>query len=372
MKWNVAVLSIAFAVMIAVSASAGPLVTDGLSFYYSFDAVTGDGGTVADGSGNGYDGDIVGNVTQTTGVVGGAAQFWTEGVDIPDFAVSNKEDASWNRVELPVDDILNGGDIPTSGFTMALWYKTKGFLDADPNYNADQATLCPRSSDASSTWLLHAEIRGRNDASEDYYRFTARGDGMTTIDNIEAGRYDANEGPNWDEWTHLAMTYNKSTGTMKVYENGSLIGSDSTLTANVGMCDDWGLGAWIGCNVDLARQFIGAMDEFYVFNRELTVSEINTLIEGPAPGDANCDGKVDGSDVTILAGNWQAGVSDGQLATWEMGDFNGDNKVDGSDVTILAGNWQHGVTAVASAVPEPGTIVLLLEQHRWTACGSTS
>ena len=62
------------------------------------------------------------------------------------------------------------------------------------------------------------------------------------------------------------------------------------------------------------------------------------------PGDANLDGRVDGSDVTILAGNWQAGVIDETNATWSMGDFNGDGKVDGSDVTILAGNWQAGVT----------------------------
>ena len=78
------------------------------------------------------------------------------------------------------------------------------------------------------------------------------------------------------------------------------------------------------------------------------------------PGDANGDGKVDGSDVTILAGNWQKGVSDGLTASWGEGDFNGDGKVDGSDVTILAGNWQYGVTAAAAAVPEPSTIVLLL------------
>ena len=78
------------------------------------------------------------------------------------------------------------------------------------------------------------------------------------------------------------------------------------------------------------------------------------------PGDANKDGKVDGSDVTILAGNWQVGVSDGQTANWGMGDFNGDGKVDGSDVTILAGNWQSGVTTSAASVPEPSTLILLL------------
>ena len=82
----------------------------------------------------------------------------------------------------------------------------------------------------------------------------------------------------------------------------------------------------------------------------------------PVAGDANGDGKVDGSDVTILAGNWQAGVGDPDplTVTWEMGDFNGDGQVDGSDVTILAGNWQYGVTASAASVPEPGCVSLLL------------
>ena len=81
--------------------------------------------------------------------------------------------------------------------------------------------------------------------------------------------------------------------------------------------------------------------------------------EPSQPGDANGDGKVDGSDVTILAGNWQKGVSDGLTAKWEEGDFNGDGKVDGSDVTILAGNWQYGVNAAAASVPEPSVLVLL-------------
>lgn len=79
------------------------------------------------------------------------------------------------------------------------------------------------------------------------------------------------------------------------------------------------------------------------------------------PGDANCDGVVDGSDVTILANNWQYGVNMGEPdAAWSMGDFNGDNVVDGSDVTILANNWQYGVHSTASAVPEPSMYVMLL------------
>lgn len=81
--------------------------------------------------------------------------------------------------------------------------------------------------------------------------------------------------------------------------------------------------------------------------------EISTAL---IPGDANEDGRVDGSDVTILAGNWQTLTG----ATWGMGDFNKDGKVDGSDVTILAGNWQSGVDATAASVPEPSTLLLLL------------
>ena len=85
----------------------------------------------------------------------------------------------------------------------------------------------------------------------------------------------------------------------------------------------------------------------------------------PTPCDANNDGRVDGSDVTILAENWQADLT-GTLGCddWRIlnskGDFNGDGKVDGSDVTMLAGNWQYGVTASSTAVPEPSSLVLLL------------
>lgn len=83
--------------------------------------------------------------------------------------------------------------------------------------------------------------------------------------------------------------------------------------------------------------------------------EYNTVVMPVIPGDANGDGKVDGSDVTILANNWQATVTNGA----ESGDFNGDGFVDGSDVTILANHWQYGVTSSSAAVPEPSMGLLL-------------
>ena len=56
------------------------------------------------------------------------------------------------------------------------------------------------------------------------------------------------------------------------------------------------------------------------------------------PGDANGDGKVDVSDLGILAANY--GLAAG--AAWTQGDFNNDGKVDVSDLGILAANYGAG------------------------------
>ena len=61
--------------------------------------------------------------------------------------------------------------------------------------------------------------------------------------------------------------------------------------------------------------------------------DVQTIqVTAPIPGDINGDGQVDGSDLTILLGNW--GPCAGCPA-----DINGDGQVDGSDLTILLGNW---------------------------------
>ena len=72
------------------------------------------------------------------------------------------------------------------------------------------------------------------------------------------------------------------------------------------------------------------------------------------PGDANGDGYVDVSDLGILATNY--GTIGG--AVWADADFTADGNVDVSDLGILA-TW-YGTEPAPQAVPEPGTIMLLL------------
>jgi hypothetical protein len=62
-------------------------------------------------------------------------------------------------------------------------------------------------------------------------------------------------------------------------------------------------------------------------------------------GDANHDGKVDVTDLGILATNWQ-----GSGMTFSQGDFNYDGVVDVSDLGILATNWQKSLPLVSLAM----------------------
>ena len=164
------------------------------------------------------------------------------------------------------------------------------------------------------------------------------------IDGVEASQ--TNDGSTWTY--EIAIPYWTD---WQVMDTKHTISSGDAFYAYIVMEDVLGGGNGTNMTFDGNPNFaVGPMEN---------TSSLLTFVP-PAAGDANRDGKVDGSDVTILAGNWQAGVAGSGGVTWDMGDFNGDGKVDGSDVTILAGNWQSGVTAAAASVPEPGTLALLL------------
>ena len=99
------------------------------------------------------------------------------------------------------------------------------------------------------------------------------------------------------------------------------------------------------------------------------------VITMPEPGDANLDGRVDVSDLAILAANYRKHVTGG----WTQADFNNDGVVDVKDLAVLAANYRYGVAsnvvpaydgldaaavellsqAGVTVVPEPGALVML-------------
>jgi hypothetical protein len=79
------------------------------------------------------------------------------------------------------------------------------------------------------------------------------------------------------------------------------------------------------------------------------------MFEGIQPGDADLDGDVDLSDLSVLASYYGA-ISNGR---WSKGDFDLDSDVDLSDLSVLAANYGTGQAqamsdfAMLSSVPEP-------------------
>ena len=79
-------------------------------------------------------------------------------------------------------------------------------------------------------------------------------------------------------------------------------------------------------------------------------AEMNVL-----DGDLNGDGSVGSADLDIVRANWGATVTPGDLA---MGDPSGDGTVGSADLDVVRANW--GASLPATAVPEPGAVVLMI------------
>ncbi len=158
------------------------------------------------------------------------------------------------------------------------------------------------------------------------------------------------DGPN--EWYHFAMNWFKNadsdTVSLGLHVNGEQVTGDEGVWVTPGTAFGIGGGLLNGAgNV--------AFDDFRLYEATLTADQIKEIvgIQDLMPGDANGDGYVDVTDLGILATNYGAGGGFG----WEDADFTGDGLVDVNDLGILATNYGSGP---ASAVPEPGSIALLL------------
>ena len=260
-------------------------------------------------------------------------------------------------------DEPSAADLPTDAMTLAMWANC-------PAAKGDQATFCASAydpdkgpsgglGDARAAWPYHLEIK---DSS---FRYTIRYDGGTGPGTGDGDAYgmktivstnpvmDPNSGaqpsPDYGTWMHIAWVYSQSQSKWWFYKNGEVAAQGSVESAQP-IYDNWDNGALLGMNPDVARQFIGEMDEVYMFKRALSASEIATLAQFPGlQGDLNGDGFVNSGDLDLVRANWGTSNS--------AGDANDDGVVNSSDLDIIRGNW--GSHTAASVIPEPTTFVLL-------------
>jgi hypothetical protein len=98
----------------------------------------------------------------------------------------------------------------------------------------------------------------------------------------------------------------------------------------------------------------------------------DVLVKYTYYGDANLDGKIDGSDYSRID---NASASSGSLTGWFNGDFNYDGVINGSDYTLIDNAFNTQGTQLSAeiatptsqlsgpaetAVPEPAAIGLLI------------
>ena len=104
-----------------------------------------------------------------------------------------------------------------------------------------------------------------------------------------------------------------------------------------------------------------------------TVDATAVLARGTRLGDANLDGTVNLTDFNRLASNFGS-----TTAVWTQGDFNHDGQVNLTDFNRLASNFGLSASgpevtpedwsALAGAVPEPGSLALAYVGLGWTVC----
>ncbi|MEZ4156368.1 MAG: LamG domain-containing protein [Candidatus Paceibacterota bacterium] len=150
------------------------------------------------------------------------------------------------------------------------------------------------------------------------------------------------------EWTHLAFTYDSGTGQKIIYKNGSVAGTETSITGEI----DGGTSNFqIGARGDGNQHFNGKVDEFRIYDRALSATEVAALYnaggsKNTAPNNLGLVGywsfnDGDGTGVSDSSGNGHNGTitqSGGLPAYINAGKLGAGISFDGAGGTISFGS----------------------------------
>lgn len=244
-----------------------------------------------DSSGYGYHGTENGSPTYSSGV----------------FAQAVALDGTEDFIELPVLN-LNSNHV-----TITAWIKRSG----DQNnyvgiiFSRDQSTT------AGLNFRINNELGYHwNDDSSTW----GWGSGIFVPDN---------------QWVFIALVLEPSKATVYMNHDGTLTSSVNTLGHAI---EEFNGHSNIGCDPHEQSRYVnGMIDSVRIYNRALSVSEIEVLANQNVPGDAdvNNDGKVDFADLADLADQWLWAGNIAQIPE----DISKDGEIDFEDFSLLANDW---------------------------------
>ena len=212
-----------------------PAITNGLVAWYKLDETSGT--TASDSSGNGKNGTLVNGPTWGAGMIGGAIVL--DGVD--------------DYILLPT-----GLMSAVTDFTVCAWAK----LDANNGWNRifDFGT-------GTSNYMFLTPSAGGGPL-----RYA-----ITTTSNGSEQQMDAPSALPIGGWQHVAVTLSGTTG--KLYVNGALVSTNTSMTLNPASLGSTNQN-YIGKSQWGDPLFDGKIDDFRIYNRALSASEISQIYAG--------------------------------------------------------------------------------------------
>ena len=113
-------------------------------------------------------------------------------------------------------------------------------------------------------------------------------------------------------------------------------------------------------NAILSYQLFGKVDEYYIFTRAITPTEVETLFQligtTTLTGDANNDNQVTGADIIAVQQHFATIYpSDPDCDGLGLGDADDDCLVTGADLIAVQQNFAR---VLAAPVPEPAMVAL--------------
>ncbi len=213
-------------------------INAGLQAYYSLN------GNVNDGSGNGYNGTVMGNPVWTTGRISGALDF-------------SGDDAVYLNSSAGTNSPLN---IYNTNLTISAWVKVHG----------SGGTIVARSQGGAVAYNLSA--------TADFARINTykSGTGNWTLDTPSK--------LSLDTWYHIVGVFDRTADTGLIYVNGTKKAESTSMTIDP---VSNAAATKIGCRSDTTDfAFDGIIDEVRIYDRALSASEVQELYEVPEPASA--------------------------------------------------------------------------------------
>ena len=197
-------------------------------------------------------------VVEQGGCVGSDTVFVDENFVIPQFTFNTPIDTEESivldnngYVELP--QLFGPGNEITNAVTISYWAN----LSVD-NYNNDERIFSSGSTGENQVLLWSDNHNG--------LAFVVR--------TSSGGRGRINSGYSATGWAQIVGTWDGTTGEMKMYVNGVLIGTDNHIGS--GILIDTGNPMYLGRDGNIgSKKFEGELDEVRIYNKALTIQEIN-------------------------------------------------------------------------------------------------